>query len=108
MSGHTPGPWEVINLSTVCSLVGANSGDGCKADQYDCWQIAELGSGMTLVDGAMTSLGFDVVKANANLIAAAPDLLMALENLENDAGQIPDHAWKIVKSAIARAKGEQP
>lgn len=33
------------------------------------------------------------------------ELLEALENLENDNGQIPDHAWALVKSAIAKAKG---
>lgn len=35
------------------------------------------------------------------------DLLEALENLENDAGQIPSHAWQMVKSAIAKARGEK-
>lgn len=106
MNSHTPGPWRVSNLSTVVSENGAESGDGCNADIYDCWVIAECGVGMTLVDGQMTSLGFDLVKANATLIAAAPDLLAALENIENDAGQVPDHAWKIIKAAIAKAKGE--
>jgi hypothetical protein len=32
------------------------------------------------------------------------ELLEALENLENDDGGIPDHAWKMVQAAIARAK----
>ena len=42
----------------------------------------------------------------AELFAAAPDLLEALENLENDNGAIPDHAWQMVQKAIARARGE--
>ena len=36
---------------------------------------------------------------------AAPQLLEALENLENDDGAIPDHAWRKVQAAIAAAKG---
>lgn len=43
--------------------------------------------------------------ANAKLIAAAPKMLEALENLENDKNQIPDHAWKMVQDAIKLAIG---
>lgn len=46
--------------------------------------------------------------ANARLIAAAPDMLEALQNLENDDGIIPDHAWKLVQDAIAKATGATP
>ncbi len=42
-----------------------------------------------------------------NTIKAAPNMLEALENLENDDGAIPDHAWTMVKDAIAKAKGEE-
>jgi hypothetical protein len=37
------------------------------------------------------------------LISAAPDMLNALLNLENDDNSIPEHAWKLVKDAIAKA-----
>lgn len=37
---------------------------------------------------------------------AAPVMLEALQNLENDAGQIPDHAWVMVCAAIKLATGE--
>lgn len=121
---HTPGPWKINNLTSVCSAVGADSGDGCAADQYDCWQIAECGAGQTLVDGQMTSLGFDVVKANTLLIAAAPDLLAALiearkmleQNLptiERNVGFCPNIVWstvlasEVARAAIAKAKGTQ-
>lgn len=42
-------------------------------------------------------------EANAKLIAAAPKMLEALQNLENDNNSIPYHAWKMVKDAIRAA-----
>lgn len=88
MSGHTPGPWSVEQNGFYKSAVTANKG------------LAHL----TWKAGT-DRMSREEIEANARLIAAAPDLLMALENLENDAGQIPDHAWKIVKAAIAKARG---
>lgn len=37
---------------------------------------------------------------------AAPLMLEALKNLENDSGQIPDHAWDLCQKAIAAAGGD--
>lgn len=42
-------------------------------------------------------------EANAKLMAAAPKMLEALQNLENDDNLIPYHAWKMVKDAISAA-----
>lgn len=44
---------------------------------------------------------------DAHIMAASKDMLLALQNLENDAGQIPDHAWLICQSAILKATGAQ-
>jgi hypothetical protein len=42
----------------------------------------------------------------ARMMAAAPAMLEALENLENDGGKsMPATAWKLVCDAIAQAKG---
>ena len=41
---------------------------------------------------------------DASLIEAAPDLLTACKNLENDDGSIPEHAWRLVQDAIDRAE----
>lgn len=77
---HTPGPWEVKNQIQVFSLLGAESGDGYKAQESDGWQIADCSEGETFVTGGMMDLGFDVKKANAKLIAMSPQLLLALED----------------------------
>ena len=43
--------------------------------------------------------------ANASLIAAAPDMLEALKNLENDDGKtMPASAWALVQDAIRKAE----
>lgn len=37
-------------------------------------------------------------------MAAAEDMFEALDNLENDDGSIPKHAWELVQKALAKAK----
>lgn len=41
--------------------------------------------------------------ANAQLFAAAPDLLAALQNFENDDGSVPKAIWDLRAEAIAKA-----
>lgn len=95
MSKHTPGPWKVstkANAIVSChneGLLFGNSEDEEK--YYGGYLIAE-----------------SVSPCNAHQIAAAPDLLEALENLENDGGNtIPPSAWSLVQAALAKARGEQ-
>jgi len=87
MIAHTPGSWYWDFDRDGLASLRSDAGDG---------------------EPIMIDIGLCPGVEDRALIAAAPDLLEALENLENDAGQIPDDAWKIVKDAIARAKGEQP
>lgn len=42
-------------------------------------------------------------EADAKLISAAPDMLEALKNLENDDNHIPKTVWDIVQNAINKA-----
>ena len=95
MNAHTPGPW---NYST--------SQEGWSFDIYQAEDAAytkESSDVATLFVRSVKCDPKETQEANARLIAAAPDLLEALQNLENDDGAIPSHAWDIVKSAIRKA-----
>lgn len=113
MSKHTPGPWEVINSTGVFSALGADSGDGTFSDSTDGWNICDCSVGATAVGGEYVELGFDVQKANARLVAAAPDLLEALEAMVEYVDRMHQigHIQRPVQSseacaAISKAKGE--
>lgn len=109
----TPGPWAVINRTGVFSELGAESGDGAKADPTDGWTIADCSAGCTLLNGDYVELGFAVQQANAKLIAAAPDLLEALEQMIDEYGTAGD-GWprnnkvlRDARAAILKARGQQ-
>jgi hypothetical protein len=89
MTQHTPGPWKVVDESIVTS------------DDNHCIAVIES-------DG-----GYEVVRpqrrANAKLIAAAPDLLTALEDLTDRVdlvlyrGYVGSARIKAARAAIAKA-----
>ncbi len=88
MSAHTPGPWHVTPDSFVMTTSRPSLG------------IARV---ITHVRG------FD---ANARLIAAAPDLLEALREIDGEAvcpaaEYVPalPKIWEIARRAIAKAEG---
>ena len=96
MSKHTPGPWEVFYKA-----------------KYDEWHVS-----IPIKQGGMTwALSDDGVRsenpeADAHLIAAAPDLLDALDELLSACELPGDHceiAQAIPKAiaAIAKATGAQ-
>lgn len=87
MSKHTPGPWKKVFASNNFEV--QNSIGKCVADAWS-YDIDEDQDQMT---------------ANANLIAAAPDLLEALEAVYMMSTRNPE-AWDMARAAIARAKGE--
>lgn len=41
------------------------------------------------------------------IILAAPDMLEALKNIENDDQHMPATAWKMIQDAIAKAEGRK-
>ena len=90
MSKHTPGPWRVVD-SWNDYMVESQNGEEI------IWQ-----------DGPHNTPTIN--EANARLIAAAPDLLEALENLadyiDERAGDNECRPLENARAAIAKAKGE--
>ena len=93
MNKHTPGPWTYEQISN------------------NAYVIDENGSAVMLYRNPD-----DEMKANARLIAAAPELLEALEGMlaidqeNHQRGHDDDDVCKEVqtaRAAIAKAKGEQ-
>ena len=88
---HTPGPWgrgestDPLSSAPPASAIYGNGELICSIE-YPIQNEREL--------------------ANIRLIESAPEMLEALENLENDDGKVmPESAWNLVQSAIAKAKG---
>jgi hypothetical protein len=86
MSKHTPGPWRITTSWDDWMVVGPKKEE------------------IIFQDGPY---GTPTIKLeNARLIAAAPDMLEALMNIENDDKHMPDSAWNLIQKAIAKATGE--
>jgi len=66
VSGHTPGPWFVASGNNYATEITATSKRGKK------WVIARATASKT---------GQEEAKANARLIAAAPELLAELKSM---------------------------
>lgn len=102
MSGHTPGPWRFGNASEDQRLVlGEDGGYVCNVQIYQTPRY-------------MGQLDEPEREANALLIAAAPDLLEALQKLvdccdDSDGAQYGTLGTSFVRSiataAIAKATG---
>lgn len=105
---HTPGPWEArrdpCHFGALSSVVGGAQAGGVRLNRE---LMVEVGGHGTL----------QIQEANTRLIAAAPDLLEALEELKGMLlewhDDMPDHvgdaeagAIEKARKAIAKAKGE--
>jgi hypothetical protein len=93
MSGHTPGPWTL---------------------ERDRSQSLSIYSGMVFIGEVLHEVDEpgDQEKANASLIAAAPDLLAAcrtaLDSLHEDGTTDTQEALAVMRLAIAKATGVRP
>lgn len=105
---HTPGPW---------SIEYPLPGDTSHCAKSGCQMAIQAPIGPDVCWIRSFSEWSEMAKANARLIAAAPELLEALENiwdfLAEDDGEgacSPLYQSSIdkVKAAIAKAKGETP
>ena len=84
MSNHTPGPWEALHD------IGAN----CVATITSGWVVVSIGDDPNKFDA----------KADAQLIAAAPEMLDALQLIATYPEEVDPVA--VAEKAIAKAKGE--
>lgn len=99
---HTPGPWIVLHENDMSIITKSEFSQGEVVAQLSTWGDSEL-------------------KANAQLIAAAPDLLAACKSLLSepfgcpfcDSGRLRnserihtlDCAYVLLQNAIAKAEG---
>jgi len=95
MSKHTPGPWEIKrHFDPGYKFISAQKHTA----------LAQVVWRMEDEDRS------PVCEANAHLIAAAPELLEALQNLlkvHEGEGGTQHHAGDMARAAIAKAKGER-
>ena len=95
---HTPGPWKIdhFNTSTGCYQISGHE------------QVLNLAFVQDYSDEGDSD---QEAKANARLIAAAPDLLEALKDLIASASPTEkEHprmfaAWQQARAALTKAKG---
>lgn len=98
MSKHTPGPWRVAECGT--------KGCWCRTIVADVPDIVDDGDS----DFHIITSG-SLRKHNANLVAAAPELLEALKRLQlaytnSHSPSVRADCWKQAADAIAKATGE--
>lgn len=95
---HTPGPWEFSHREGQDKM-------------YRTEVFSEEYGGIATCDWTVKQCGNGVIstyrEANARLIAAAPELLDALIELDDCGGEIPSWSTRDkVRAAIAKATGE--
>ena len=99
MSKHTPGPWAWYGPNMLC---GGERQSDCVLKSADDGK--PYGLGTPLIEHHFDG---DTAKANARLIAAAPDLLDALRMVLDDPNAFDGRprTYEIVCKAIAKAEG---
>ena len=111
---HTPGPWVVGSHDFLDQWVCIDAPSGDHDLDYKSWEGVAMAYGCE----ESPSKGLKKAKANAILIAAAPELLEALTDavidFDNWAAHEDNHphehlvAWaEKARAAIAKAKGEE-
>lgn len=108
---HTPGPWQVMNdydgaTIVIANVDGETFSDGSSTFSYDfvCDTFPDDGDG---------SRSREIAKADAHLIAAAPELLEALKAMRPCVEGYIDRcdfsrgieARKLLNAVIAKAEG---
>lgn len=96
---HTPGPWRVDDERGFdrIEIIGRPDYPCRRFEVMGEWRVAEL-------DDLMGDYP-EVVAANARLIAAAPDLLKALQAIAGNNWNDQSRARHVAREAIAKATG---
>lgn len=103
----TPGPWKMETVKInggkgSCHRVGNfPTGQDWHPETYAC--VYADGYRIGIDDSLPIAIE---LRANAHLIAAAPDMYEVLATLENDDGSIPEFVWEMRNAALAKARGE--
>ena len=102
MSGHTPGPWGVEDPMDHCLTIVANP-----SDPVCDWKWVATVDWPDEDNQLLTS---SEQKANARLIAAAPELLEALQEIHDYVWKVrdpsPSTVMDVASRAIAKSTGE--
>jgi hypothetical protein len=88
---HTPGPWRIVKVFGKCKRRVLSEQGSVLADIHNRREFQERGG--------------DEMKANAALIAAAPDLLAALIKVVSVADR-QTVEFDAARAAIAKARGQ--
>ena len=107
MSKHTPGPWSIFTDEKH------KHNAGIEADGFSIICIGYPDETLAMDVSGVHGRTEEETQANARLIAAAPDLLEALEAIMGSDvfewnGSAAFWLQDKVRASIAKAKGEQP
>jgi len=100
---HTPGPWHIGRESNHSADRWARRGEWARIRGENDGLIAKVES--IHPKGHRKSADFDTEAANAALIAAAPELLEALELIEASGTNDAEILRRYARAAIAKARG---
>lgn len=103
---HTPGPWVVKDRREIAGSA-SSAGLVITKERGSLTFKNHTGHSRTLV-AILPANPRHQFKANSQLIAAAPELLDALELLEKNSELGINHEYRIqARQAIAKAKGDE-
>ncbi|AUR91928.1 hypothetical protein NVP1167O_32 [Vibrio phage 1.167.O._10N.261.51.F2] len=95
MEKFTKGVWEA-------SCVKIN-----EKEVRNGWGVSVDGATIASVyTGATFCVIHEQQKANANLIASAPEMYDLLNSIENDSEQVPEWLFERIQLVLAKARGE--
>jgi hypothetical protein len=110
---HTPGRWWLDDEDSRDTLVIIGRRENCsRGSEQDVWEVARIENSCFWDDPKTEELD----RANARLIASAPDLYETLETMlegmhsrhAGPVGACDDHYCFAARESLARARGESP